>query len=502
MGQFDLDKLLNDKKKNGMTASFEKVQREKEVLKEMEGLGLNAEEYNDFLEKRDSYRPTLYDVNRVLDDLLVAEYTARMSCFAAFILADQNIYLSGLSGSGKTKIADATLSLVLPGFIVKIESGSEKNLLERKRDMEKCKWVILTELNKVDSALTIEWMKSAAEQKTLSYDRGGAKPLHIELPPKPWLVTRATESATTNMIGTEIMSRVVEIETDSSEKQTMNILDRKAEGYKYPFRVNKIDNVYKACLRWHISQLPEIDVYINAAADLLTDIIPTTFVSSRRRFDNYINVCAGITKMYWKDRIIGEIDGKSVIFTTPSDIIEAHIVFGQHLVDAALQITPDQKLIMKVILENGGRTKQEIQKHLREYSLNLSITSINTHVTHLTDYGYLDIDKSSKEHVYFATDFFKRFELKPNMNKIVECMKNTMLSEPDYKLFADEYIERFCNPDNMNFVNPFTGECENVLTYKFENVFGIEEGSTRMKEKEIIKEVLNKNKSATLNQWF
>lgn len=498
-----LQAIMEEQKKVNGQADLEKIKKKRETETEMENLELSELEYKEFLEKRDLYIPTLHDVNAILDDLVVAEFTSRMSIFSALILGFQNVYVSGLSGSGKTQLLDACSSLAMPSDICLIEGGSEKNLLDRQRDIEKCKWLIISEINKVDSVLTIEYLKTAAEGKYYHYDRGGAKPIRIELPPKPWAVSRADESATSNPIGIEMMSRLVEIVTDSSEEQTSNILDRKAEKYQFPFRVNKINIIDKSCLRWHISQLPEIDIYVNPAAKLLTNIIPTIFVSARRRYDNYVLNCNGITKFHWKERIIGEIEGKSVIFVSPIDIWENHLIFGQHLVDAALQVSDIQKLMMKIIIDTGGLlTKAEIQQELRHYSLNLPIKTIETHVTHLSDLGYLNIDKASRENAYTATDFFTKFELKPDMQKIVECAKHTMLSEPLYKPYADEYIERFCDLDNMEVLNPFTGIMDNMLTYNFGNVFGVEEGSTRMKS--VNAEEKNKTKSSdmSLNKWF
>lgn len=476
-----LDEIYAKKKKESGQARVAEAQKRKELDEEMKGLGLNTEEYKEFLEKRDSYKPTLYDVNRILDDTIVSEYTSRMSVFLTFILAKQNVYVSGLSGSGKSQIMNGVTSLVMPKDLCMINGGSEKNLLERKHDINKCKWLVISEINKVDSMLTIEYLKTAAEGKMYTYDRGGINKCHIELEPRSWIISRADESATTNPIGIEMMSRLVEIVTDSSAEQTLNILTRKADNYKFPFKINKMDMVKKSCLRWHISQIPDVDVCINPAADLLADIIPTVFVSARRKYDQYAINCEAMAKFHWKDRMIVDINGNKTLFVTPVDIWQTHLIFGQHLIDAALQISSIQKLIMKIIIEEGQSTKQEVQRYLRTYSLNLATKVIETHLGHLNDLGYLAVDKPSKELVYSHTDFYKHFELNPNMEKIVECCKHTMLTESTYQPFAEEYIERFCNPDNMRVLNPFTGECVDILSYDFGNVFGVEEGSTRMK---------------------
>jgi len=477
----ELEEIYKLKKSVSAKNELAEVQRQKEILDEMKGLGLSEEEYKEFLEKRDSYIPTLYDVNRILDDTIVCEYTSRMSVFLAFILAKQNVYVSGLSGSGKSQIMSGVTSLVMPKDLCMINGGSEKNLLERKYDINKCKWLVISEINKVDSTLTIEYLKTAAEGKVYTYDRGGVNKCHIELEPRSWIISRADESAQTNPIGVEMMSRLVEIVTDSSAEQTLNILNRKADNYKFPLKVNKMDMVKKACLRWHISQLPAVDLCINPAADLLADIIPTVFVSARRKYDQYALNCEAMTKFHWKNRMTVDIGGKKILFVTPIDIWQTHLIFGQHLIDAALQISSIQKLIMKIIIEEGPSTKQEVQRYLRTYSLNLATKVIETHLSHLNDLGYVAVDKPSKELVYTHTDFYKHFELNPNMQKIVDCCKYTMLTEPDYQPFAEEYIERFCNPNNMHVLNPFTGECVDILSYDFGNVFGVEEGSTRMK---------------------
>ena len=54
-------------------------------------------------------QPTLYHVNRLMDETIVGEENNRMAIFPAFILGGNPMLLISPRASGKTKVADAVL---------------------------------------------------------------------------------------------------------------------------------------------------------------------------------------------------------------------------------------------------------------------------------------------------------------------------------------------------------------------------------------------------------
>jgi hypothetical protein len=79
-------------------------------------------------------------------------------------------------------------------------------------------------------------------------------------------------------------------------------------------------------------------------------------------------------------------------------------------------------------------------------------------------------EREGRENTYYITDFYKEFEVQPDFNKIVDYMAESVRSNPHYDFFAEEYIERFCNKDNVRATDPFTGEIVDVMTYDFGSV--------------------------------
>jgi predicted transcriptional regulator len=494
----ELESIFNNtvkKSKEEITKAKSDVELEK-ILKE---LSLTEEEYYKFQELKDFYKPTLYSVNLALDDKIVGELPTRMSLFTAFILSKNNIYVSGPSASGKSAVMEACTDLVMPSDIVLLEGGSEKHIIEKARDIRKCKWLVAREINKIDSPLVIEILKSFGEGKVYQYTRSAIRGGYttFELEPRPFVFSRADESSATNPIGVEVMNRLTEITVDSSQEQTLAVLTRQADEYENPFAVNFVNYVDRACLRNHISNIPEYDIYVNPCAQLLKNNIPTIFTSARRKFPQYIKNCNGIAAFHHKERITGTIDGRSVIFVTPFDIWYNHLIFGQNLIDAALQCSPLQKIIMQIIIENGNLSKQDIQQQLRAYSINQSIKTIEGHLSHLSDLGYLNVQTEGRSNYYSASSFYRNFDIKPNMHEILAYCKRKMESIEHYKPFAEEYISKFCDPNRMDIVHPYTGEYVNILTFDWESPFETDIADTRIQHVNI-----KEKKKSSLDDWI
>jgi hypothetical protein len=329
-----------------------KLIEKEEQLKEE--LGLSDAELDLFRKVRDDFTPEMYDVNAILDDTIVGEHSARMSLFTIFILSKICSYVSGPSAGGKTMIMDACIDCLMPGDGVVVEGGSDKAIFDKEGEIKKARYVEIRELNKVNP-LWLEIFKSWGEGKEFKYERAqlNGRNQKIELPPRPFVVSRADESADAHDVGAEFRSRMVEISVDGSQDQTESVMDRQAENVENPFDVKHVDKVMKACLKWHISNLPDYDVYVNPAGGILKKYIPTMFTTARRDFPKYLANCDGIAKFYHKDRMTVDIQGKSTIFITPQDIFLNHYVFGTALIASALRCSQLEKQMIKVIEKYG-----------------------------------------------------------------------------------------------------------------------------------------------------
>jgi len=244
-------------------------------------------------------------------------------------------------------------------------------------------------------------------------------------------------------------------------------------------------------MKWHVSNLPEFDVIVNPSGKMLKQYIPTVFTTARRDFPKYLANCEGIARFYHKERMCVEIDGQETLFITPKDIFLNHYIFGTSLIASALRCSHLEKQIIKVIEKNGQLTKQELQRHLRTYNVNVTLRIIENHLKHLADLGYLNVDKPKRENFYSVSEFYNEFSVDPDFNEIVEYIKERMRTIEQYKPYAEEYIERFCSEEAMNVIDPITGETINMLTYEFDKPHEVQlqnedkiDSSTRMKKQE------------------
>jgi hypothetical protein len=109
---------------DAFAAAIEK-RRAAEEQQMREALCLSPFEFEEFKRIRDAGRFTLFDVNQILDDKVVGEYTTRLSTFTIFILSKIPTFMSGPSAGGKTVLMDACIDCLMPGDGILIEGGSD-----------------------------------------------------------------------------------------------------------------------------------------------------------------------------------------------------------------------------------------------------------------------------------------------------------------------------------------------------------------------------------------
>lgn len=453
---------------NDVNAAIEAVQNKKL----MEGLNLNSDEFEIFKLERDIYTPTLYDVHKFLDETVVGEYETRMSIFSTFILSKISTFVSGLSAGGKTTVLDAVCDTLMPEDSLVINDQSDKAIFGMQREIERASHITFLELNKVNPMI-IEIVKSFAEGKVYDYSRAqvmrGNNVEKITLQPRAVAFTRADESAAQFPIGAELMSRMVELCVDGSEEQTIDILNKKADVFSNPFEQTALNNIQRANLKYHISNIPEYTHIINVSAASLIKFIPTTFVTSRRDFVKYINNIDGITRFHYKDRIDVNIQGVRVLFSTPEDIFLNHLIFGENLIASAIRCSELEKNIISILPGNGAN-KSQIQSALRNNTINLTLTTVETHLKSLVDIGYLTVELQGRNNIYSVSDFYKSFDVQLDMQYIVDKTIENIKSASVYNDISDEYINRFCNKDAMIIQHPFSASKINMLNYEFNSI--------------------------------
>jgi len=490
----DLDDIFNVVKKKSVQAEVGEVQRKREIENMMKELNLSESEYEEFLEKRDDYKPNLYDVSLALDDHIVNEKLNRLALFTAFVMGNIPVYVSGGSASGKTILMEGMIHCLMPGDILILEGSSDKAIFDQVSQIKRAKYLIIREINKINPML-FEILKSMGENKPFIYRRSGglgSKLSEIEIPPRCFVFSKADESSNIE-IPAELLTRVIELVVDSSQEQTIQVLARKAMDHENPFDIERVDLVQRAMLRYYISMAPDYDLYINPMSTKLIDVIPTVFTSSRRDFSKYMRNIAACSRFSYKDRIDAIIQDKHVLFVSPQDVFINALIFNKVLVQSSLRCSELEKLIIQVIKSKGSLSKQQVQSNLRTWSINSTIKTINSHLEHLTDVGYLEASKEGNQLFYTVSSFYDEFSMKMDFREIVDYCIETMKSIDYYKPYCEEYIQRYCTDDKLFVIDPFSGKTLDMLQYQFDSPLEVNEG-TRMKADG--KEVSNKNKNA------
>ena len=450
-----------------------------EQEKEKELLRLSDEQFAEYLARRETYVPSLRDIDNMLDSKIVGERYNRLSVFTVFVLSKICVYISGDSGAGKTQLMDAVTSTLLPGHTCKVSQGSGKMIFTNKkaREMNKASYIVMPELNKVHNNLDlVEVLKTWGEGKDASYERSefGKNVDKVPLDCKPFIFSRATESAKIAPVPGELMTRVAEFMVDSSKEQTSDVMDSIADDAEDPFTTVERDVIQEALIQYYVSNLNHDNMFMNPMAKILTNYVPKVFAASRRDFKRYLRNINGICNFHHPDRMyITKGDNtKRVYIITPQDVFYNHIIFGQTLIRSAMRCNQIEKKIIKICsISKGGFTKGQIQSALRSDSINTTLNNVENHLTELVNIGYLLAEKTGREYYYAVSDTYREFEAKPDMTELIEYTiqsinHNPHLSQSD----KDKYIERYCQGAGLDVVHPFTGEIVNILTYEFEDI--------------------------------
>jgi hypothetical protein len=459
-----------------MDDEIAKLKEQAEQEKERELLELSESQYAEYLSHRDTFIPSLRDIDEMLDSRIVGERYNRLSVFTVFVLSKICVYISGDSGAGKTQLMDAVTSTLLPGYVCQVSQGSGKLIFTNKkaREINKASYIVMPELNKVHANLDlVEVLKTWGEGKNASYERSefGKKVDKVPLDCKPFIFSRATESSKIAPVPGELMTRVAEFMVDSSKEQTSDVMDSIAEAAEDPFSVVERDVVKEALIKYYVSNLRHDNSFMNPMAKVLTNYVPKVFAASRRDFKRYLRNINGICNFHYKNRMYIEHQ-RRVYLITPQDVFYNHIIFGQTLIRSAMRCNQIEKKIIKICsLTKSGFTKGQIQAALRSDSINTTLNNVETHLNELVNIGYLLAEKTGREYYYCVSDTYREFESKPNMRELVEYTIQSINHNPHLTdAQKSEYINRYCKGTALAVVHPFTGETVNILDYEFEDI--------------------------------
>lgn len=430
----------------------------------------------------DKYCPELYDVHRMLDIQIVGEFESRLATFTNWILACQNVNLTGQRASGKTHVVD-NVAKFLPekNSLYNLSSGSEKSAWYQAEAIKRHSYIKIPELNKVPKPV-LEILKDWGEGRDATYkvtifEAGNRRVQEYKMPQKPFIFCIADEEEL--KLDDQLRSRLTVIRSDITESQNQAVNIQQAELAMMPTNPKPFVEGDWKNIREHISSLPEWDKegYRHPAANIFVGCIPTVFTDCRRDFPKYLNNTYGIARFYHKDRLSTEIKmlndnnvviNKVIYFVTPTDMYYNHIIYGNILVESSLRCSNMERQLINILDQSKeGLSRDMIQSRVRKIGMTISAQMITKHMRVLVDLGYVEVNKiGNAKATYTIGKLFKEFQFNINWSDVVaECRKNMKKYYPE---LADKYIKSYCTDPVV--IHPYTGVKINLVDIKEEEV--------------------------------
>jgi len=416
-----------------------------------------------------SYKPTLHTVHNILNLYIEGEFETRLAIFTNWLLAHQNINLTGQRGSGKTLMVE-NVSRLLPdnNGLYNMSAGSDKSGYYQAEKIRAHSHIMIPELNKLTTT-NRELLKDWGEGRSSKYDvvvfEGGNRRIQtFIIPPRPFIFCLADEQET--RIDDQLRSRLTVVRSDISEAQNVAVNLRQAEEALLPSNPRVVNIKEFSDMHKHIATLPEWDerAFRHPAAGVFVGCIPTIFTDCRRDFPKYLKNTYGITRFYWKERLsVGittlddydKLTKRTVYFVTPEDMYYNHIIYGNMLIESSLRCTNIERQLIRILQKSKESiNRNTIQAKVRQEGMNISAHMITRHMSTLADLGYVEVYKvgSTSPAVYTVGQLFKDFKFSVNWNEVIdECINNMRKYYPDV---AEEYISRFCKDPTA--LNPYS----------------------------------------------
>lgn len=411
--------------------------------------------------------PSLYDIHRSFDVIKTSRYDGikgetetRMIVFTSFVLGKNSVILEGQRSSGKSNVMEIVGTYCKNSKV--IDRGSDK-AHKRNEDINKASHVIIPEVNKVDNSF-IEGLKDWGEGKASTYTIVDKykRTRTFNLAPKPFITSRADENDMT--LGPELISRLITLKTDSSVQMNKDVISYKFKRAQNPFYKNRMSDDAVKEYRDYVYSLPDINdiTFVYVPGEAMTNAIPSLFSDARRDTDKYLKNTYGICLFHYADRMITEIDGKTVMFVTPSDIWYNHIIFGSALIRSALKCSETEQKIISILKLHAQENAhdpamriRDIHQTLIDNGITASMTTVDNYCKNLYSNGYIVRNDNTRPHTYETSKENYKFEFNINWDDVINESKIFM--EEYFPEYAEEYIKRYCT-EPIEVIHPFTGK--------------------------------------------
>jgi len=417
---------------------------------------------------------------------VVGNYETRCTTFLSFVLGDQSVALRGESGTGKTQIMNAIVSLMwgdnaysdgnVELFTVCEASG--KGLvtfgIEDRINMSlRC---FIPELQNVKMHMAM--LKLWAEGKPYRYQRqdkrGNTEDITLE--PRAVLTSLAEGNEVMKGLGSEMQRRYVNLWTTNSKEQNEEIQRRKAMARLFPKeKLMTMTDDKIALFAAHARNVMKLNLtmVVNPGIMEIRKGIPSKYVVSNSYTDYFFDIINAVTRFYYYRNII---DDNSTMFSTPHDNKIAWILAGPQMIDACLSLPYGiGRTILDVLpkrttfggedgiradSEDLGYEIQQVADILDTKGMAIERGALEEIMKKLVFSNYAKEDGRTKRFFKTIEDTYDSPDI--DWHELVKKSKGFM--EENYSGLSDTYISEYCEGEGLTYIHPFTGARMEILS--------------------------------------
>ncbi len=405
---------------------------------------------------------------------ILGEDALALTASVSYLLEDTNFCIKAYSGTGKTVLMEAIISLLPPDYVHTIEHLSETAVWYSEEDINKARFVAIPEAQKIPEGV-MEVKKTGAEERPARRKKTDiTKGMAVTqiLWPKYVLMAVAVENDKGSaMFDAELERRCMIMHTNPTVKQTERVLKHKLEASALPAsKISNMDDTEIEALKEHIidvvNERDEDDATImkNPCAPFLFDAIPSAFPVSRSKVQYLLRFINAIARFYPDEIIRTEKDGKTYGLVTPkhnwlglriylNSFVEECLHMPSHGTDI-LKLFPDTRLDKFGFADSETVKMSENELKKAAKAVGLPFTKLRPVISGLLMTGFLESKDDGKRILYYKSPLINEPTAKINGSELIDETKNFI--RENWSDVGDEYIGRHCR--SIQIVDPFSGD--------------------------------------------
>jgi len=404
---------------------------------------------------------------------ILGEDALALTSSISYLLEDTNFCIKAYSGTGKTVIMEAILSLLPEDYFHIIEHMSETAVWYEAEAINKARFVAIPEAQKLPEGI-MEVIKTWADDRPAKRKKTDVTTQTVDtqlLWPKYVFMAVAVENDKGSAyFDAELERRCMIMHTNPTVEQTERVIKHKLLASALPAtKISKMSDEEMNGLREHIQTAirdrDEDDATIikNPCAPFLAEAIPSAFPVSRSKVQYLLRFINAIARFYPDEIIRTEIDGKRYGLVSPkhnwlglriylNSFVEECLHMPSHGTDI-LKLFPDTRLDKFGFADSETVKMSENELKKAAKAAGLPFTKLRPVISGLLMTGFLESEDDGKRTLYYKSPLINEPTAKINWSELLDETKNFV--RENWSDVGDEYIGRHCR--SVQIVDPLNG---------------------------------------------